>query len=45
MRYFHKLRNKIYCPIVNIDKIASLIPRDVKDKAAKEMKAPVIDVT
>ncbi|KAK2397940.1 60S ribosomal protein L27a [Trifolium repens] len=45
MRYFHKLRNKFYCPIVNIDKIASLIPQDVKDKAAKEKKAPVIDVT
>ncbi|XP_050368823.1 putative 60S ribosomal protein L27a-1 [Argentina anserina] len=25
MRYFHKLRNKFYCPIVNVDKLWSLI--------------------
>lgn len=45
MRYFHKLRNKFYSPIVNIDRLASLIPQEVKDKALKEKKAPVIDVT
>ena len=44
MRYFHKLRNKFYCPIVNIDKLWSLIPQDVKDKASPE-NAPLIDVT
>ncbi|KAF3486546.1 hypothetical protein F2Q69_00054450 [Brassica cretica] len=25
MRYFHKLRNKFYCPIVNLDKLWSLV--------------------
>ncbi|KAI3885853.1 hypothetical protein MKW92_031891 [Papaver armeniacum] len=25
MRYFHKLRNKFYCPIVNIDKLWSMV--------------------
>ncbi|KAL2935033.1 60S ribosomal protein L27a-3 [Bienertia sinuspersici] len=45
MRYFHRLRNKFHCPIVNLDKIWSMVPQDVKDKAAKEGKSPVIDVT
>ncbi|KAK2374299.1 60S ribosomal protein L27a [Trifolium repens] len=46
MRYFHKLRNKFYCPIVNIDKLWSLVPEDVKEKAAKSKNtAPVVDVT
>ncbi|MCL7050699.1 hypothetical protein MKW94_020886, partial [Papaver nudicaule] len=44
MRYFHKLRNKFHCPIVNIDKLWSLVPQEVKDKASAD-KAPVIDVT
>ncbi|CAN7053894.1 unnamed protein product [Brassica rapa subsp. trilocularis] len=25
MRYFHKLRNKFFCPIVNLDKLWSLV--------------------
>ncbi|MDG2830092.1 uL15 family ribosomal protein, partial [Vibrio parahaemolyticus] len=45
MRYFHKLRNKFYNPIINIDKLWSLVPQEVKDKASKENKAPLIDVT
>ncbi|KAK2389618.1 60S ribosomal protein L27a [Trifolium repens] len=46
MRYFHKLRNKFYWPIVNIDKLWSLVPEDVKEKAAKSKNtAPVVDVT
>ncbi|KAH8504833.1 hypothetical protein H0E87_012174 [Populus deltoides] len=44
MRYFHKLRNKFYCPIVNIDKLWSMFPQDVKDKATKDA-VPMIDVT
>ncbi|KAB2041959.1 hypothetical protein ES319_D02G183800v1 [Gossypium barbadense] len=44
MRYFHKLRNKFYCPIVNINKLWSLVPQDVKAKANKD-SAPMIDVT
>ncbi|KAI3934568.1 hypothetical protein MKW92_006437 [Papaver armeniacum] len=35
MRYFHKLRNKFYCPIVNIDKLWSMVPT----------KHQIIDVT
>ncbi|XP_027121444.1 large ribosomal subunit protein uL15x [Coffea arabica] len=48
MRYFHKLRNKFHCPIVNIDKLWSLVPSDLKEKAVSEGKsgkAPLIDVT
>ncbi|PPE01713.1 hypothetical protein ES288_D02G197900v1 [Gossypium darwinii] len=44
MRYFHKLRNKFYCPIVNIDKLWSLVPQDVKAKANND-SASMIDVT
>ncbi|MDF5361626.1 uL15 family ribosomal protein, partial [Vibrio parahaemolyticus] len=44
MRYFHKLRNKFYCPIVNIDKLWSLLPQEAKDKATAD-KAPLLDVT
>ncbi|KAL9239626.1 hypothetical protein vseg_013932 [Gypsophila vaccaria] len=45
MRYFHRLRNKFHCPTVNLDKIWSLVPADVREAAAKEGKAPVVDVT
>ncbi|CAI9753965.1 unnamed protein product [Fraxinus pennsylvanica] len=46
MRYFHKLRNKFFCPTVNIDKIWSLVPPEVKAQAEKSKEsAPVIDVT
>ncbi|GAU35804.1 hypothetical protein TSUD_155790 [Trifolium subterraneum] len=46
MRYFHKLRNKFYSPTVNIDKLWSLIPQQVKDQAyADKTKAPLIDVS
>ena len=44
MRYFHKLRNKFYCPIVNVDKLWSLVPQHVKDQATPD-NLPLIDVT
>ncbi|RDX76496.1 60S ribosomal protein L27a-3, partial [Mucuna pruriens] len=44
MRYFHKLRNKFHCPIVNIDKLWSLLPQEAKDNASAD-KAPLLDVT
>ncbi|KAL8118390.1 large ribosomal subunit protein uL15x-like [Apium graveolens] len=43
MRYFHKLRNKFYCPIVNVDKLWSMVPQDVKESAGD--KTPVLDVS
>ncbi|KAM1111952.1 hypothetical protein ACFX2I_044888 [Malus domestica] len=48
MRYFHRLRNKFHCPIVNLDKLWSLVPQDVKDKAAAAKggsEVPLLDVT
>ncbi|KAL8123420.1 large ribosomal subunit protein uL15x-like [Apium graveolens] len=46
MRYFHKLRNKFYCPIVNIDKLWSMVPQDAKESVGDDKsKAPVLDVT
>ncbi|KAJ0011309.1 hypothetical protein Pint_33337 [Pistacia integerrima] len=44
MRYFHKLRNKFYYPIVNIDKLWSMVLEDVKEKEGKD-NLPLIDVT
>ncbi|KAI3869596.1 hypothetical protein MKW92_036336 [Papaver armeniacum] len=38
-------RNKFYCPIVNIDKLWSMVPEYVKTKAKGTDKAPLIDVT
>ncbi|XP_057807778.1 60S ribosomal protein L27a-3-like [Salvia miltiorrhiza] len=43
-RYFHELRNKFHCPTVNIDRLWSLVPQKVKDKASKD-NASLIDVT
>ncbi|KAH1246712.1 60S ribosomal protein L27a-2 [Glycine max] len=37
MGYFHKLHNKFYSSILNIDKLWSLLPQEVK--ASKENKA------
>ncbi|KAK1416167.1 hypothetical protein QVD17_31955 [Tagetes erecta] len=36
-----KLWNKFYCPIVNVDKLWSLVPQDVKEKSSAD-KVPVI---
>lgn len=45
MRYFHKLCNKFYCPIVNIDKLWLLNSQYMKDKAGKGNEALLIDLT
>ena len=46
MRHFHLKRNQYYCPIVNIDKLWSLVSEETRKKYATEKdKAPVIDVT
>ncbi|CAA3028044.1 60S ribosomal L27a-3-like [Olea europaea subsp. europaea] len=45
MWYFHKLRNKWFYPTVNIDKIWSLVPPEVKEQSEKSNgSALVIDV-
>jgi large subunit ribosomal protein L27Ae len=45
MRYFHKSMNKYHCPIVNVDKLWSLVPEAVREKADGEKAAPLLDVT
>lgn len=47
MRYFHKLRNKFYCPTVNIDRLWSLLPEETKAKCLEDgvNGAPLLDVT
>lgn len=46
MRHFHVLRNREHCPIVNLDKLWSMLPKGTLEEAkAAGGKAPVIDVT
>ncbi|KAK3041856.1 hypothetical protein RJ639_000372 [Escallonia herrerae] len=44
MRYFHRLRNKFHCPVVNVERLWSMLPQEAKDKASPG-NVPVIDVT
>ncbi|KAG5191784.1 ribosomal protein L18e/L15P [Tribonema minus] len=46
MRHFHLLRNRDHCPVVNVDKLWSLLPEgaDADAKGGDAGKAPVIDV-
>ncbi|KAI1201188.1 60S ribosomal protein [Nemania serpens] len=47
MRHFHLLRNQQWNPIINLDKLTSLLPEDVREKyVSGEAKdtAPVIDL-
>ncbi|PWA47173.1 Pentatricopeptide repeat-containing protein [Artemisia annua] len=44
IRYFHMLRNKFHCPIVNVDKLWSMVPQDAKEKSYAD-KVLVVDVT
>ncbi|XP_073109316.1 large ribosomal subunit protein uL15y-like [Elaeis guineensis] len=47
MRYFHRLRNKFYRLAVNIDRLRSLIPDDIKKSAVAcgDNSTPSIGVT
>jgi large subunit ribosomal protein L27Ae len=47
MRYFHLTRNQYYCPVINVEKLWSLVPeksQSLVEKNAKEGKYPVLDV-
>jgi len=44
MRYFHKTQNKFFCPVINLDKLWTLVSEETRLKYAKATdKAPVID--
>jgi large subunit ribosomal protein L27Ae len=46
MRYFHLNKNKYFCPIINLDKLWSLVGEEAREAAAAETStAAVIDVT
>ncbi|CAN0415816.1 unnamed protein product, partial [Laminaria digitata] len=46
MRRFHLLKNREHCPIVNLDKLWSMLPAGTLDQAQTAGgKAPVVDVT
>lgn len=45
MRYLHLTRNKYYCPVINVDKLWSLVSENTRTShKSKTDKAPVIDV-
>jgi large subunit ribosomal protein L27Ae len=43
MRYFHKTQNQFHRPIVNLDKIWTLVGEDVRNKYKNTEKVAVID--
>ena len=48
MRYFNKHKQQFHCPTINVEKIWSLVPAEVKSQyasAGADDKLPVIDVT
>eukprot|EP00195_Chlamydomonas_chlamydogama_P011995 CAMPEP_0202892522 /NCGR_PEP_ID=MMETSP1392-20130828/2232_1 /ASSEMBLY_ACC=CAM_ASM_000868 /TAXON_ID=225041 /ORGANISM="Chlamydomonas chlamydogama, Strain SAG 11-48b" /LENGTH=147 /DNA_ID=CAMNT_0049576513 /DNA_START=35 /DNA_END=478 /DNA_ORIENTATION=+ len=46
MRHFHYVRNKYFCPIINLDKVWTLVGEETRTKYAGDKSvAPVIDVT
>jgi large subunit ribosomal protein L27Ae len=46
MRTFHHKRNLDFCPSINVDRLWSMVPEGVYEKAKTDSSmAPVIDVT
>ena len=46
MRHFHKLKTPYHCPIINLDKLWTLVGEEKRVECAKDKsKAPVIDLT
>ncbi len=43
MRHFHLRKNAYHTPTVNVDKIWSLVPEEVRTSHAKTSEVPVID--
>ncbi|KAJ1932484.1 60S ribosomal protein L28, partial [Linderina pennispora] len=45
MRYFHKTQNKLWRPVINVDKLWTLVDGESKAQvAANKELAPVVDV-
>eukprot|EP00656_Telonema_subtile_P005837 TRINITY_DN1266_c0_g1_i6.p2 TRINITY_DN1266_c0_g1~~TRINITY_DN1266_c0_g1_i6.p2 ORF type:complete len:114 (+),score=35.84 TRINITY_DN1266_c0_g1_i6:166-507(+) len=50
MRHFHKTKNQYFCPVVNLDRLWTLVSEQTRSEYQKEEvkakgKVPVIDVT
>merc|ERR1711975_126718 len=48
MRYFHKTQNKFYCPIINVDRLWTLVSEENRENLlnnSSPSEVPVIDVT
>ncbi|KAJ3065668.1 60S ribosomal protein L28, partial [Quaeritorhiza haematococci] len=41
MRYFHKTKNQYHCPAINVDKLWSYIPEELRSKAQANPSGPV----
>ncbi|KAB2572994.1 Ribosomal protein L15 conserved site [Lasiodiplodia theobromae] len=47
MRYFHKVQSQFYKPVINLDKLWTLVPAEKRDEylsAKSADKAPVVDL-
>ena len=42
MRYFHKLKQQFHCPVINVEKLWTLVSEEAK-KSCPKGKAVVID--
>ncbi len=43
MRHFHMRKNAYHCPEINVDKIWSLVPEEIRTAHANTSEVPVID--
>merc|ERR1712230_360794 len=44
MRYFHKTQNQFHRPVLNVDKLWSLVSKQTRTVKRKDGKVPVIDL-
>lgn len=44
MRYYHKTKQQFHCPTINVDKLVTLVDKEVLDKASTDGVLPVINV-
>jgi len=45
MRHFHYKKNQYYCPVINLDKLWTLVSEQTRKILPKDGKLPIIDVT
>jgi large subunit ribosomal protein L27Ae len=45
MRHFHYKKNQYYCPVINVEKLWTLVSEQTRKNPPKDGKLPIIDVT